>query len=98
MYGSIFCMRVKSSQEQGVIDLFEEWDTKRKARTSGSVGGLLMKPDGRYGELTGMAIFKDKPSTEQITTTRNRRVASTSQTTSGKHVHTPDHESRGTFL
>ena len=45
MYGSTFRMRVKSGQEQAVIDLFEEWEAKCRAQASGSIGGLLMKSD-----------------------------------------------------
>ena len=62
MYGSIFRMRVKSDQEQAVVDLFDEWETKRKAQARGSIGGLLMKPDRGSGEFIGVALFEDKPS------------------------------------
>ena len=62
MYGSIFRMRVKSGQEQRVIDIFEEWEQERKKKARGSIGGLLRKPDRPSGELIGVAVFEDKPS------------------------------------
>lgn len=62
MYGTIFRMKVKPGQEQAVVKLFQEWDQERKPRVKGAVGGYLMKPDNRPGELVGVAVFQDRAS------------------------------------
>ena len=62
MYGSIFRMKVKTGQEQRVVDLLKEWESERKPQIQGAIGGLLLKPDGSSGELVGAAIFKDRAS------------------------------------
>ena len=64
MYGTIFRMKVKSGQEQKIIDLFEEWERERKPKVKGAIGGYLLRPDNRPGELTGVAVFADKASYE----------------------------------
>lgn len=60
MYGSIFRMRVKSGQEQSVIDAFAQWEEERKPKVKGALAGLVMKPDGKPGDLIGVAVFEDK--------------------------------------
>ena len=60
MYGSIFRMKVKSGQEQRVVDLLDEWSRNVKPKVDGAIGGLLLKPDGTSGLLLGAAVFRDK--------------------------------------
>ena len=62
MYGSIFRMKVKSGQEQKLIDLWKEWDEEQRPKIKGSVAGFIMKPDKKSGELIGVAVFQDKAS------------------------------------
>jgi hypothetical protein len=62
MYGTIFRMKVKPGQEKKLVDLYNEWDRSRKPKVKGAVGGYLLKPDKKAGELIGVAIFKDKAS------------------------------------
>lgn len=62
MYGTIFRMRVKPGQEEGVVKLFQEWDRERKPQVEGALGGYVMRPDNRPGELIGVAMFRDKAS------------------------------------
>ena len=62
MYGTIFHMKVKPGQEQKVIDIFKDWERERKPKVKGVVGGLLLKPENRSGELIGVAVFDDKAS------------------------------------
>ena len=62
MYGTIFRMRVKPGQEQGVVDLFKDWETERKPSVKGAVGGFLFKPDDTSDELIGIAVFQDRAS------------------------------------
>ena len=64
MYGSIFRMKVKPGQEQKVVGLMDEWDRDFKPKVKGAVGGLLMRPDNRTGELVGVAIFQDRAAYE----------------------------------
>ena len=64
MYGTIYRMKVKSGQEQKVIDLADEWDREYKPKIKGAIGGLLMKPDNKPGELIGVALFQDKATDE----------------------------------
>ena len=60
MYGTMFRMKVKSGQEQKVIQLFQDWDRERKPKIKGVVGGLLLKPDNKPGEFVGAGVFVDK--------------------------------------
>ena len=62
MYGTIFRMKVKSGQEQRVIEIFRDWERDQKPVVRGALGGMLMKPDAGSGELIGVAIFQDKES------------------------------------
>ena len=62
MYGTIFRMKMKPGQEQKVLEIFQEWDRDRKPKVKGVVGGYLMKPDNRPGELVAVAVFSDKAS------------------------------------
>ena len=62
MYGTIFRMKVKSGQEQRVIDTFRDWEREQQPVVKGALGGVLMKPDGSSNELIGVAIFEDKQS------------------------------------
>ena len=64
MYGTIFHMKVKSGQEQTVIDLMETWERERKPKVKGAVGSLMMRPDNKPGYLIGAAVFEDKASYE----------------------------------
>jgi hypothetical protein len=45
IYGTIFRMRPKAGQEQGVIDLIDSWESERRGKVEGAIGALLMKPD-----------------------------------------------------
>ena len=60
MYGTVFRMKVSRGQEQKVAQIFEEWDRERKPNVPGALGGFLLKPDNKSGELIGVAIFQDK--------------------------------------
>lgn len=60
MYGTIFRLKVKSGQEDNVAEVFREWDSERKPKIEGALGGLLLKPDNGSKELIGVAVFKDK--------------------------------------
>jgi quinol monooxygenase YgiN len=60
MYGTIFRMRPKPGQEQAIIDLVNDWESKRRGKVEGAVGALLMRPDSGSGELVGIAVFEDK--------------------------------------
>jgi len=60
MYGTMFRMKVKSGQVQKVQELFDEWEKDRQPKIKGVVGGLLLKPDNKPGELIGAGIFADK--------------------------------------
>ncbi len=60
MYGTMFRMKVKSGQEQKIIELFQDWERERKPKIKGVVGGLLLKPDNKPGVLVGAGIFVDK--------------------------------------
>ena len=42
----------------------DEWDRDFKPNVKGAIGGLLMRPDNRTGELIGVAIFQDKATYE----------------------------------
>ena len=100
MYGSIFRMQVRSGQEQGVVDLFEEWEMRRKAKAMGSIGGLLMKPEAPESS-SAWPCSRINPPTGRTPTTRSKangtkgygsswrrtptgRTASTWQGTSGR--------------
>ena len=60
MYGTMFRMKVKSGQDQKVIQLFQDWDRERKPKIKGVVGGLLLRPDNKPGEFVGAGVFVDK--------------------------------------
>jgi len=62
MYGTIFRMKVKRGQEQKVVELFQEWERERKPKVKGALGGYLLKPDKKAGELVGVVVFQDKAS------------------------------------
>lgn len=62
MYGIVMRMWVKPGQEQEVINLFKEWELKRKAKLKGATGSFLFVPDSQSGELVGAALFQDKAS------------------------------------
>ena len=62
MYGTIFRMKVKSGQEQRVIEIFRDWERDQQPVVKGALGGVLMKPDSSSGEFIGVAIFQDKQS------------------------------------
>jgi quinol monooxygenase YgiN len=62
MYGTIFRMKVKSGQEQRVIEIFRDWERDQQPVVKGALGGVLMKPDASSGEFIGVAIFQDKES------------------------------------
>ena len=62
MYGTIFRLNVRRGQESKVADLFQEWERERKPNVKGAVGGLLLNPDAKSGELIGVAVFEDKAS------------------------------------
>jgi quinol monooxygenase YgiN len=64
MYGTIFRMKVKSGQEQAVVDNFNDWQRERRSKVKGAIGALLMKPDAGSGELVGVAVFEDKATYE----------------------------------
>ena len=64
MYGTIFRMKVKSGQEQAVVDNFNEWQRERRPKVKDAMGALLMKPDAGSGELVGVAVFEDKAAYE----------------------------------
>ena len=56
----MFRMKVKSGQVEKVQELFDEWEKDRQPKIKGVVGGLLLKPDNKPGELIGAGIFADK--------------------------------------
>ena len=56
----MFRMKVKSGQEQNILDLFEEWERERKPKVKGAVGSIIMNPDNKPGEMVGAGIFVDK--------------------------------------
>ena len=62
MYGSIFRMKVKSGQEQRIVELMKEWETEHAPKIEGAIASLLLKPDRQSGELVAVAVFKDKAS------------------------------------
>ena len=59
MYGTIFRMRVKPGREAGVAKVFADWDREVKPKVEGAIETLLMRPDGKPGELIGVAVFRD---------------------------------------
>ena len=62
MYGTIFRMKVKTGREDDLVRVFKDWESERKGKIKGAIGGLLMKPDNRSGEMIGVAIFEDRES------------------------------------
>lgn len=64
MYGTIARMRVKSGQEQTVIDTLVEWQKERGSKVKGSVGGYVLRPDDRPGELLLIGLFEDRATYE----------------------------------
>ncbi len=60
MYGTVFRMRPKASQEEAVESLFDEWPLWQRYRTSGVVGGCLYKCKNHEGELIGGAVFPNQ--------------------------------------
>ncbi len=64
MYGTVFRLKVKPGQEQKVAEIFQKWEREHKPNVKGAIGGLLMKPDKKSGELVGVAVFEDKASYE----------------------------------
>ena len=64
MYGTIFRMKVKKGQEQELVEMFNEWDRQRKPKVKGALGGLLLLPDKKSGEVVGVAIFQNKATYE----------------------------------
>jgi hypothetical protein len=62
MYGTIFSMKPKPGKEGDVIESFHAWDRERRPKVKGALGGFLLKPDDKPGELIGVAIFADKVS------------------------------------
>ena len=62
MYGTIFHIKMKPGQEQKVVETFKEWERERQPEVKGAIGGLLLKPDNKSGELIGVAVFQDKAS------------------------------------
>jgi hypothetical protein len=61
MYGTIFRLKVKSGQDQKLVDLFNEWEKQRKPMVKGVVAGFLMKPEKEsVGDYIGVAVFEDK--------------------------------------
>jgi quinol monooxygenase YgiN len=61
-YGTIYRMRPKPGAEPQLVALLEEWERERKPKVRGAIGGYLFKPDGRPGELIGVAVFRDQES------------------------------------
>ena len=55
-------MKVKPGQEQRLVELFKDWERERQPKVKGAIGGLIMKPDNKAGELVGVAVFEDKAS------------------------------------
>ena len=62
MYGTIFRMRVKRGHEAGAAKAFEDWERELKPKIEGAIESLVMRPDGKPGELIGVAVFKDEAS------------------------------------
>ena len=62
MYGTIFRMKVKTGREDDLVRVFKDWESERKGKIKGAIGGLMMKPANRSGEMIGVAIFEDRES------------------------------------
>ncbi|MBI4493776.1 MAG: hypothetical protein HY690_13370 [Chloroflexi bacterium] len=57
-------MRPKPGRERELVTLWEEWEQTRAPKVKGALGGYLMRPANRPGELIGVAIFSDRASYE----------------------------------
>ena len=62
MYGTIFRMRPKAGRERDVVALMEEWSQTRGPEVQGARAAYLLRPEGRPGELIGVAVFEDRES------------------------------------
>ena len=58
MYGTIFNLKPKQGKKDLLIDFFKQDQSRRE----GMVAWFVMNPDDVEGDLTGIAIFKDKES------------------------------------
>ena len=62
MFGTIARLRVKTGQEQALIDMAQEWERERKPKVKGAGPGYLLRPENRPGEMILLAVFEDRDS------------------------------------